>query len=306
MDAQRPIFVGLGEVLWDVFGPDNRRPGGAPANVAFHANQLGMRGVICSRVGTDPLGDELVEYFDGRGVSTEFIQRDGERPTGTVSVDASRPEHPTYVIHEGVAWDAIAFTPELERLLAGASAVCFGTLAQRSAPSRETIRRALESASGALRVYDVNLRPPHVDRDWIEASLGHADVLKLNEDEVGTLGRLLDADAAPARFADQMRERYGTATTCVTRGARGCLALADGAQHEIPGIRVEIADAVGAGDAFTASLASALVWGWPVASAAGLANEVGAVVASRPGAMPDLRSELAKLRARYAPPGGAD
>ena len=130
-DLSRPVVVGLGELLWDCFN-DSRRPGGAPANVAFQAGQLGCRGVVCSRVGCDPPGDDLVDFLAGQDLATDWIERDAEHPTGTVTVDTTRVDHPEYTIHERVAWDHLEFDAALEDLMAGAAAVCFGTLAQRA------------------------------------------------------------------------------------------------------------------------------------------------------------------------------
>jgi fructokinase len=288
--------VGLGEVLWDCFA-DDQRPGGAPANVAYHAAQHGHPGVVYSRVGRDPLGDALVEYLASKGVGTQTIQRDDAHPTGTVTVDASDPNDPRYVIHEDVAWDHLAITPQTEALMRSAGAVCFGTLAQRHPASRATIHRALDAAQGALRVYDVNLRQAWYAREWVEASLARADVVKLNRDEVGVLDGLLAIDAGdPVGFCQQVMDRYPVELVCVTRGDAGCL-LVDAAGHvECPGVSVRVADAVGAGDAFCAAMIFARLAGWPLTQTARLANAAGAVVAGLDGAMPDVADRYAQLR----------
>jgi fructokinase len=291
-------IVGLGELLWDCFA-EGRRPGGAPANVAFHAGQLGDRGVICSRVGDDADGRELLAALRSHGVSTDAIQLDPRLPTGRVTVDASDPGRPSYVIHENVAWDAIAYDDALERLLDSAAALCVGSLAQRSETSRTTIRRCLERASGALRVYDVNLRPGGSDRSWIEATLAQAEVVKLNEDEVRTLDEMFALGSAePGEFGRRLLERFGGELVCVTRGERGCMlaskdeVVEQAGAPQPPPRAGESPDAVGAGDAFTAALIAARLRDWPLERTARLANEVGALVASREGAMPDLREEL--------------
>ncbi|MGD8450499.1 MAG: carbohydrate kinase [Phycisphaerae bacterium] len=300
-EERRKLVIGVGELLWDCF-PDWRRPGGAPANVAFHASQLGLAGAICSGVGTDAGGDELVRYVGERGLDTRWIQRDPHHPTGTVTVDTTRPEHPTYVIHENVAWDFLQFDEPSAELFAAAAVVCYGTLAQRCAASRETIRRALTAAEQALRVYDVNLRPPWYTAEIVAESLRLAHVVKLNADEVGELGRLLSLPADPPEgFAAALRERYGVRLVCVTRGGRGCLLLSETERVDVAGRPVEVVDAVGAGDAFTAALSYGLVQGWPVARAAHLANEVGALVAGQAGAMPVLGEALADALRRCAP-----
>jgi len=121
-DRNRPVVVGLGELLWDCFG-DLRRPGGAPANVAFHADQLGARGVIGSRVGRDEPGDALVRYLRERDLDVTCIQRDPHHPTGSVTVETDARGEPHYVIHENVAWDHLTFDDHLARVASQASAV---------------------------------------------------------------------------------------------------------------------------------------------------------------------------------------
>jgi len=299
-DPATPLVIGLGEVLWDCFA-DSRRPGGAPANVAFQANQLGCQGIVCSRVGTDPLGDELAAFLAGQGLSTEGLQRDSIHRTGTVTVDTSRPDHPSYVIHEDVAWDNLEFTPAWQSLASRAAAVCFGTLAQRQAVSRETIHRTLEAAGPqCLVVYDVNLRQHWYARSWIERSLARSQIVKLNRDEVQVLADLLNLGSADEEsFARAVLQRYPVQAVCVTRAEQGCLLVDRNGVAEAAGVRVEVADAVGAGDAFTAAMIVARLRAWPLEAQAAFANRVGALVASRAGAMPCLRDELADLVRQY-------
>jgi len=299
-EAAKPIVVGLGEVLWDCFA-DSQRPGGAPANVAFHACQLGLRGIVCSRVGRDCLGDELVEFLKSQGLQTDWVQRDPEHPTGTVTVDVSRPEHPRFVIHENVAWDYLEFDAGLGELVGQAAAICFGTLAQRCDASRAAIQRAIAAANpDCLVVYDVNLRQHWHQREWVERSLAVAQIVKLNAEEVIELDVLLGFESSDEEhFARAVLEKYGTQTICITRGERGCLLVGRSETAEDVGVPVRVADAVGAGDAFTAALIFGHLRGWPLESLASFANAVGALVASRPGAMPVLREELARLTESY-------
>ncbi len=299
-ETDLPIVIGLGELLWDVF-PEGRRPGGAPANVAYQAEQLGCRGMVCSRVGCDPLGDELVTFLSEQGLSTASIQRDPDHPTGTVTVDTRLADHPAYVIHENVAWDHLVLDDNLSQWMARASAVCFGTLAQRSAPSRETIQRALLAVPRrCLLVYDVNLRQQWYARQWVELSLAKAHFAKLNTNEVNILADLLQIDAADhIPFAEAIQQRFNVEIVCITRGANGCVMVGQGEVVDQAGVAVKVADAVGAGDAFTAAWIYGRLHRWPLDAQAAFANQVGALVASRPGAMPDLRDEFASLIKAY-------
>lgn len=299
---QKPRVVGLGEVLWDCFDTE-RRPGGAPANVAFHAAQLGCEGIVCSRVGTDDDGDALVAFLQQQGLPTDWIQRDGQLPTGRVTVQLSEAGHPTYVIHEPVAWDALAFDERTAALMRTADAVCFGTLAQRNAVSRETIHRCLTAtAPHCLRVYDVNLRQQWYAREWVEASLRQCDCLKLNHEEVPVVASLLNIPETEHReFCREIARRFAVSVVCITRGEEGCLLMRGEETADIPGTPVTVADTVGAGDAFTAALLFALLHHWPLSQAGEWANAVGGLVASRPGAMPHLREELQRLIAQHRP-----
>ncbi|QDV48552.1 carbohydrate kinase family protein [Gimesia fumaroli] len=291
-----PLVIGLGELLWDCFG-DERRPGGAPANVAFQANQLGCQGTVVTRVGQDELGTELLDFLKQQQLSTEYVQIDTTFPTGTVTVEFSDANDPQYTIHEQVAWDHLEFNDKLAELMKQAQAVCFGTLAQREADSRESIHECLAATSSdCLVVYDINLRQKYYDRDWIERSLSAAKIVKLNQDEVQVLSELLAISAEDLQiFAQHLQQVYGVDAVCITRGSEGCLIYADNQQYEIPGSPVEVADAVGAGDAFTAALISRRLLGWGWEQAALFANRVGGLVASQAGAMPVLRVEFERL-----------
>jgi len=291
----RPIVAGVGELLWDCL-PGGRRPGGAPANVTHHAAQLGYRGMVCSRVGRDQLGDDLRGELERRGLSVSAIQIDETLPTGQVTVDTSNPSRPRYTIQADVAWDEIEFDDALASLMRTASAVCVGTLAQRAETSRDTVRRCLAAAGSALRVYDVNLRHGGDNPAWVAATLDRVQVVKLNLEEVRVLAQGFGlAGPAPEPFARRLIREHGIELVCVTRAERGCLLVSPDETVDAPGSPVDGVDAVGAGDAFTAALIHARLSRWSLARSARLANAVGALVASRRGAMPVLRQEFDRL-----------
>ncbi|WP_278472755.1 carbohydrate kinase family protein [Gimesia maris] len=291
-----PLVIGLGELLWDCF-EDERRPGGAPANVAFQANQLGCLGTVVTRVGQDDLGTELLEFLKEQGLSVDHVQIDTSFPTGTVTVKYSDANDPQYTIHEHVAWDHLEFNDDLAALMPQSQAVCFGTLAQREAGSREAIHQCLSATNeNCLVVYDVNLRQHYYERSWIERSLTAAKMVKLNQDEAGKLGEVLGLSAdGLEQFANHVQGEYGLEAVCITRGAEGCLIYAGGQEFNIPGSPVEVADAVGAGDAFTAALISRRLLGWDWEQAALFANRIGGLVASQAGAMPVLKQEFEQI-----------
>ena len=295
--AKRTV-IGLGEVLWDLL-PSGKALGGAPANVAYHANSLGAEGVVVSAVGDDDLGREILDRLRAMSLDTRHVQVIASQPTGTVSVTLDEKGSPTYVIHEDVAWDHIAVDDATLELARRADAVCFGSLAQRSPEARKSVRAVLGATrDDALRVFDINLRGDFYDAELIEQSLGLANVLKINDEELETVTGLLglDRDAGDKGGDDgrlaKLAEGYDLRLVALTRGERGSVMFADGAFSRRDGIAVKVEDTVGAGDAFTAAVAVGMLGGMDLERVNELANRAAAHVCSQKGAMPGLPEEL--------------
>jgi fructokinase len=285
-------IIGLGEVLWDCF-PDRRLPGGAPANVAFHAQQLGLTAAVATRVGSDPLGDELLEFLRSKGLRTELVQRDPVHGTGMVTVEP-HAHGADYTFLENSAWDFLEPTGDWIAAAGNAKAICFGTLAQRGEYSRQTIRQMLAAAgSECLIAFDVNLRPPFFEPETIHDSLQHAQIVKLNDEEVRTLTAMFGPPTrTDVEFARWLMNRYPAELVCITRGPNGALAMTRDEVCEVSGIEIEVVDTVGAGDAFTAALIKSRLEGWPLEESLQFANHLGALVAGRPGAMAEVSVAL--------------
>jgi fructokinase len=288
-DAARPVAVGVGEVLWDLL-PGGKQLGGAPANFAYHAQQLGARATIISAVGHDTLGDEILARLAELNIDTSFVTVDGTHPTGTVSVKLDAAGVPSYVIHEDVAWDFLRCCDAAYRLRS--DIICFGSLAQRNRQSRAAIQDILDH-TGRLKIFDINLRQHYYNRPVIEESLDLADVLKINDEEVATVTCLFDLNS----FADVRRmlfDRYALDLIAVTRGAKGSVLYPrDGESAEHPGTpATKLVDTVGAGDAFTAALAVGLWRKEPLDRINAAANRLAAFVCTQPGATPPIPAEL--------------
>jgi fructokinase len=292
---ERPVVIGLGEAVWDLF-PDSRRAGGAPGNVAYQVQQLGGQALVATRFGNDEAGRALAAHLAGEGLDLSLIQWDDELPTGAVTVHLEDPAHPHYTIHVPSAWDNLEATPEWLAAAARADAICFGTLAQRDVRSRQTIHRLLDAASDdCLIVYDINLRQNYYAKDWIERSIAASTIAKLNHDEAAILGPLLELPIDPRGFAAGLLTRSSLEAVCLTRAENGCLVATREEVIEVPGEKVEVADAVGSGDAFSAALIMAVCRNWPMSRAVRFANRVGALMATKPGATPNVAEDYARL-----------
>lgn len=289
----RDIIVGIGEALWDML-PEGKKMGGAPANFAYHVNALGMPSCAVSALGTDHLGNELMEHFEKACLNVEMARVD--YPTGTVHVELDENGVPTYDIRNGVAWDNIPYTSALERLSGVTRAVCFGSLAQRSPVSRQTIERFVDSLpddGSVLKIFDINLRQDFYNAEVIESSLQRCNILKINDEELITVGRLFEMGGLDLeQKCRQLTERYRLRLLILTCGANGSYVFTPEGSSFIETPKVEVADTVGAGDSFTGAFTAALIAGKPIEQAHRLAVDVSAYVCTQPGPMPVLPKHM--------------
>jgi len=289
-DSAKPLILGLGELLWDLL-PDGKQLGGAPANFAYHAQALGAEARVISAVGVDALGAKALERLRDADLNTECIVTDRAHPTGTVEVTLNENGQPGYTIVENVAWDFIPQSRTASELAARADAICFGTLAQRSATSRGTIRFLLQQASRkCLRILDVNLRAPFIDAAVVRESCALADVLKFNDEELPWLAQMLGRNADEDALFAELFARYRFRLIALTRGSHGATLVTQGEQIDFPAEPpTTLADTVGAGDAFTASMTLGWLRKLPLREIGVIANRVASHVCSQKGAMPDMQ-----------------
>lgn len=285
--------VGIGEVLWDIL-PDGKKIGGAPANFAYHVSQFGLQSLVVSAIGDDALGQEIIGTFRDKGLNS--LISTVPYPTGTVQVELDMAGIPQYIIKEGVAWDYIPFTPELEALARNTCAVCFGSLAQRSTVSRNTINRFIDTMpkdNGTLIVFDANLRQSFYSEDVLEQSMAQCNVLKINDEELPTVCRISGiTESDPENQCRTLLNRYNLKILILTCGVNGSYIFTPDAKSFLPTPQVEVADTVGAGDSFTAAFTASILSGLPVPVAHRKAVDVSAFVCTQNGAMPVLPAEL--------------
>lgn len=283
-------IVGIGEALWDCL-PEGSKLGGAPANFAYHINQFGYDSWAISALGNDALGDETINRFQATGL--KHIMPIVGYPTGTVQVTLDAEGVPTYDIKSNVAWDNIPFTPEIEAAARDCRAVCFGSLAQRSEVSSQTINRFLDATpTDCLKIFDINLRQQFYTKDVIRASLRRCNILKINDEELVTIGRLFGYPGLDMENKCWLLlGKYNLDMLVLTCGVNGSYVFAPDHLSFVETPQVEVADTVGAGDSFTASFVSAILAGKSIKEAHQLAVDVSAYVCTCEGAMPVIPQE---------------
>jgi len=282
-----PIVV-LGEVLWDIFA-ESACLGGAPLNFAVNARRLGYSPILISAVGKDALGERAARSIRDLGLDVDMLRSSSRWKTGTATVKIDACGQPTFRIERPAAYDDVRITPGDIRRLSDLKPSWFyhGTLFPSTSEARSTLQKLLDALPQTTRFYDVNLRPGFDSLELVAELIASADVVKLNEFEAQAVSSYLGLPSGLEPFCRSGAARFGWRAVCITLGERGC-AMFDGAEFTTAdGHSVEVADTVGAGDAFAAAFMHGLEQAWPIAEIAEFANRVGALVASRAGAIPD-------------------
>ena len=279
--------------MWDML-PEGKKIGGAPANFAYHVSQFGLNSRVVSAVGEDELGSEILTNFQEKKLNCMI--ETVPYPTGTVQVELDSNGVPCYDIREGVAWDNIPFTSALEGLARQTQAVCFGSLAQRSVVSRETINRfidAMPESDTTLKIFDINLRQGFYTKDILCNSFRKCNVLKINDEELVTVSRMFGYPGIDLQDKCWiLLAKYNLKMLILTCGVNGSYVFTPGNISFVETPKVEVADTVGAGDSFTAAFVASILKGKPVGEAHRLAVEVSAYVCTQNGAMPVLPDSL--------------
>ncbi len=284
-------IVSVGEILWDVIGATEYL-GGAPLNFAAHARKLGHEVFMISAVGQDERGRRALQNLDRCGISTEFVQVLPGKNTGTAEVELDADGKPMFRIVRPAAYDFVELAaPQLKRIAEiQPDWIYFGTLYHMAKQTLASTLKLIETVPTAKRFYDVNLRDGNWNLSIVEQLASQANVIKLSNSEAEFLDASLNADGQEGsvqHFCQRWSEQYRCKIICVTLGERGCAIFKDGSYVEVPGCKVQVADTVGAGDAFSAAFLHGLDQGWDVRRCGEFANAVGALVASRAGAIPE-------------------
>ncbi|MDH6534849.1 carbohydrate kinase [Parabacteroides sp. 52] len=283
MTPKKPLVVGIGELLWDVF-PDQKKAGGAPINFVYHATQMGAEGCAISAVGNDVSGTEIIMELEKNHINN-YIEKVAY-PTSSVLVELNNGS-PTYTIVEGVAWDYLPLTQQAIELVEKADAICFGTLAQRSPVAHQTISTLLSHAKEeTLRFFDINIRQHYYHKELIEASLEKANIFKLNDEELELLRPMFQLEGTDEEVCQWFIRKYNLRYLILTGGSKFSTIYSPEEVSTIPTPRVTVVDTVGAGDSFSGAFVYSILTGKSLREAHQKAVEVAAFVCTRQGAWP--------------------
>ena len=287
--SQEVDLVCYGELLWDNL-PTGSVPGGAPFNIVNRATALGLQSYVISSIGDDRLGRELIDIIQSKGNATTFIQRHATLPTGQVNIEVGIGGEPKYQILYPVAWDDIRPDSHLVKLVSSAKAFIYSSLALRDARSRSTLFHLLQHAS--LKICDVNLRAGNYEKATIMQMIEEADILRMNEYELSMVAEWLGiAELDNKSQLNYLNKRYGYQAILTTLGEEGAVCLADGKWYNQPVFKVQVADTVGAGDAFLAAFTYKLLNQNSIQECLRFGCAVGGLTASKHGGTPEITPE---------------
>jgi fructokinase len=289
INASISSVVCFGEILWDNL-PTGRNPGGAPMNVAYHLNKLGISSALISAVGDDGAGTDLLAFLKDKGISTAFIQVDPGHKTSEVIASVNTDHEVSYEILMDVAWDYIRPDEASKAAVAHAAAFVYGSLSSRNKNSRETLLSLL--ASSTYNVFDVNLRAPHYSPELIKQLLQHANLLKVNASELQLLAEWHGYERTKeVELVEMLFAQYKVQEIVVTKGSAGASLYSRSAVIYRPAYQVAVRDTIGSGDSFLAAYLARKLKGAGPEDALDHAVAMGAFITSKSGACPIYEQE---------------
>ncbi|MEI6055155.1 MAG: carbohydrate kinase [Lentisphaerota bacterium] len=284
----------FGEILWDIIG-DKAYIGGAPFNLASHSSNMGLHSYLVTSVGDDFLGKSALKSAKNHNIHMDYVSESSKYPTGAVEVTVNEQGIPNYVINEDVAWDNIQLSEEQLKEIANTKwdVFCFGTLAQRTETNRTLLSVILENINAKEIFFDINLRQDYFDKKSITYSLSKSTIVKLNDEESFFLDKyLFSKEGTLDEFAERLRAKFNIKILCITKGPAGADIYHEDKKYSVPGVKITVADTVGAGDSFCAGFLASYLSGNSLEKSGELAVQVAGYVASKDGAIPEYSTEL--------------
>ena len=292
--------LGFGAILWDrAAGSIGRGTaaaggdtiGGSVFNTIAHLGRLGHDAYMLTALGDDPMGASALTEVRRLGIHDDFIGV-ARAPTCCTEVTYDAQGLPHYEVPDLVSWDQVEITEEKLRAVGQQCFDCFvfGTLEQRNPVSRRAVRAVLERARARTVYLDLTLRGRFYGAELLDYSLRHADIAKMNDEEALEVDRLFGlGESDLCRLLPLIAREFHNQIVCITLGPRGALVGDKAGACRLPGYKVRVSDTVGCGDAFSAGFLHALAAGASIQEAGDLGNRMGALVASKRGAIPDYR-----------------
>lgn len=298
MNINKPYVVCFGEVLWDIFSSGSRA-GGAPFNVAYNLDKMGIEVQMISKIGNDQLGNDLLNQIKSWEISTEYIQIDDEKPTGTVIAQFDEQGEAHYDIVDNVAWDHIEISTKQKELIQNSEAFVFGSLIARNEQSRNTLLELIELAK--FRVFDVNFRPPFIDFDLIKTLLQKAHLVKMNKAELRIIIEFLGEEYIDEdNSIKHIQKHFDLNEIVLTKGSKGARYFVGDQNYTFSAVSIEVTDTVGSGDSFLAGFLSKRIQGKSPEETMKQAVSLGAFITSKSGACPDYTyEEFKSFREEY-------
>jgi 5-dehydro-2-deoxygluconokinase len=320
--ADRPIDIAcLGRLAVDLYAQQvgcaleeatsfAKYLGGSSANIAFGTARLGLKSAMISRVGTEQMGNFLLNTLQREGCDVSQVQLDAQRLTGLVLLGLKdRDTFPLLFYRENCADMALEASLISEDFIMGCRALLITGTHLSTSQVREASRQALHFAGlhGVVRVLDIDYRPvlwgltgrgEGENRFVADARVTEQLQQDLPKFEliIGTEEEFLIAGGVPDDIMASLRavRAVSKAALVVKRGALGCSfipgavpASLDEAET-VHGERVEVLNVLGAGDAFASGLMTGLLRGKTFAESAAMANACGAIVVSRHACAPAM------------------
>jgi len=294
-----------GEVLIDIL-PTGPVVGGGPANTAKALARLGHDVQFIDGISTDPYGQSTRAELLRDGVNLDLaLASDKPTCTATVTLDAAGGASYEFLIDGTATFDfASSWLPDPYRYQP--QVLHIGTLVTMIEPGASALYDwAISVAELAPIVFDPNIRPSvQPDRDLYEAAVEKwaalSAVIKVSDDDLAWL--------FPGQAIEDVANRWindGAFLVVVTQGANGIMGYTSDGRVEVPGVKVDVIDTVGAGDTVGAIVVEAMLThglvelrGELLRGVLARAAAAAAITCSRKGAQPPFKHELPSIEVK--------
>jgi 5-dehydro-2-deoxygluconokinase len=268
--------------------------GGSPTNVAVAAAKLGRKSAIVTKVGTDPLGEFVVNKLKSFGVNTNFVKVAESGLTPVVLASQDPPEDPKIIFHrQPSAPDTQLVISDIdEQTLNSAKNFWVSACALSHGTTAESIFKWLELREGAKEtIIDLDYRPSF----WKSRDDARVAAHRAISYCTIAIGNIAECEVAlgisdPMKAADDLLNR-GISLAIVKMGGDGVLLATKDESHVIKPLPIKLVCGLGSGDAFGGALIHGLLSGWDLGKIGLFANAAGAYLASElmcADAMPSL------------------
>jgi 5-dehydro-2-deoxygluconokinase len=291
--------------------------GGSPLNIAVGCARLGVKASLLTAVGTDKVGEFILDFLKKEDVNTQYIPVKNGTRSSAVVLGIEPPDKFPLVYYRDNAADSQVDIDDVDRAnIPDHKILLINGTALNVEPTRSATFYATEIANKNkvevvldldfradqwhdYRAFGLTVRAilPRVgiaigtEEEILAATMSHASQVTITHQQISAPEIKGDIQASIKQLLAS-----GIKTLIVKRGENGAsIYRKDGTIHHVAGFPVMVLNVLGAGDAFASGFLYGVLQGWDLIKACRMGNASGAQVVTKKGCanfMPTLEESM--------------